>query len=110
MRLAGVIALLAVVTFPLLSYVLPGANAKYVANAKADASARVAKWEVKVEGVNVPVEPTSIPAIPTDGSIPGHELVLFFQGLEKDTDPTKGKPVEGDAKFIVTFKNNAVWH
>jgi len=107
-RLAGIIALLALVTFPLLSNVLAGANAKYSARVAVDASARVAKWEVKLESNNVPVDPLSIPVIPDDGDEDGHELIVFFRGLEPDTDPTEGKLVEKKpAMFTMKFANNS---
>jgi len=98
--------ILAVLTLASLPWAFSATNAKYTAMATSTRSGRVAIWNVDLDFDYVPVTPISIPGIPINGSVPGHPLVLFFQG--RTADPLGiGAEVKEDSSFPAKFTNNS---
>ncbi|MCL2300882.1 MAG: hypothetical protein FWC27_12140 [Firmicutes bacterium] len=103
--LARFVAVFTIATLPLACTAFTGA--RYVAAAGVNAAARVAKWDVKVECLEVFPKVKDISSLPQNGTPGDHPLVLFFEGLKKNTDPTTGTKVEGPASFLMTLTNDS---
>jgi len=104
LRLASLLAALVLVTLPLISNTFT--DAKFIAAASADASARVAKWYVRMESDDVPAEKTATPDIPYDGTKEKeHPLLLLFKGAQGE--PEAPELLEEDAEFVLTFINDS---
>jgi len=98
--IAAILFIATLATLPLTSLSLT--NAKYIAATGGSAAARVAKWEVDVDILNLPAKPIKISPIPYDATEAGHPLVLFFEGVTKG-----GEWIKKNASFPLEIINDS---